>query len=446
MAAPVPAEYERLEPLAGDSFVLPTNSAVGAHRATEQDAPCIYFAGNSLGPMPKLSKQRVEEELAIWGERAVVGHFKHPQERPWMTYCERIHPLFAEVVGAKESEVVCMGTLTANLHLMLESFYAPTQERYKILCEAKAFPSDQYAFASKVLAHGFDPKVAVREIAPREGEFTLREEDILDVIEKEGDEIAVVLFSGIQYYTGQFFPMQRITAKAHEKGCIAGWDLAHAAGNVPLSLHDWDVDFAVWCTYKYLNAGPGSTAGLFMHEKWNATKTPRAAGWWGHNETTRFQMPPTFDPIAGAQGFQQSNIVVLASAAVLGGLETLQAAGGMGPFRQRALKLTALLERLLVKSKYYVPVAEAGKRTEPGFTIITPEDPEQRGAQLSLLFLPSDAGVMRKMFHALESFGVIGDERDPAVIRLTANPLYSSSDDVVRCAEYLDAAFKVEGL
>ncbi|KAL1707796.1 pyridoxal phosphate-dependent transferase [Schizophyllum commune] len=445
-ALDIPPEIARLEPLARDAFVLPTNAAVGAHRAEDLDAPCVYFCGNSLGPMPKLSKQRVEEELDIWAKSAVVGHFKHPKQRPWKTYTESIHPLFADIVGAKEGEVACMGTLTANLHLMLDSFYAPNKDRFKILCEARAFPSDQYAFASKVRTHGLDPKVAVREIAPREGEFTLREEDILDVIEKEGHEIAVVLFSGVQYYTGQYFPIERITAKAHEKGCIAGWDLAHAAGNVPLSLHDWDVDFAVWCTYKYLNAGPGSTAGLFMHEKWNADKKPRAAGWWGHNEATRFQMPPTFDPIEGAQGFQQSNVVVLASAAVLGGLETLQAAGGIRAFRERSLILTAALESLLVKSPYYVPVEEAGKQAKPGFTIITPREAERRGAQLSLLFLPVGTGVMRKVFDALESLGVIGDERDPDVIRLTANPLYSSSEDVVRGAVLLKEAFKVAGL
>ncbi|KAG5653964.1 hypothetical protein H0H81_008832 [Sphagnurus paluster] len=355
------------------------------------------------------------------------------------------------VIGAKEKEVACMGTLTNNLHLMMDSFYNPTAERYKILCEAKAFPSDQYAFASQVRAHGLDPSTAILEVFPREGEYSLREEDIMEIIAKEGSSIALVLFSGVQYYTGQLFPMQNITQKAKEQGCICGWDLAHAVGNVPLSLHDWDVDFAVWCTYKYLNSGPGGIAGIFMHEKWNNIQLPKFAGWWGHELSTRFQMPPTFSPIAGAQGFQQSNPCILALASLLGSLRVFKEAGMLTPVRERSLLLTGTLEKLLVKSDYFVfldqlrqlyPQAGSGK---PGFTIITPADPDQRGAQLSLLILPAESGLMHKIFASLSDYGVIGDEREPDVIRLAPNPLYNTIHDCEQAAQYLEQAFKLIG-
>ncbi|KAJ7685095.1 pyridoxal phosphate-dependent transferase [Mycena polygramma] len=420
-------------------FVLPTNKEIGATNHPEPDSTCTYLCGNSLGPLSKRSKALVEQELKVWGTCAVTGHFStHPYGRGWVDFCDHITPLFAELVGAKEKEVACMGTLTANLHLMMDSFYKPTAERFKILCEARAFPSDQYAFASQALAHGLDPAKAVLELSPRPGEYTLREQDILDTIAREGSSIALVIFSGVQYYTGQWFPMQSITRAAQAQGCICGWDLAHAVGNVPLSLHDWGIDFAVWCTYKYVNAGPGSIAGLYVHEKWKETELPKFAGWWGHDPSTRFAMPPKFSPIEGAQGFQQSNPGILGAASLLGSLQVFKEAGMMQPLRERSLQLTAALEKLLMQSKYFVPVNEAPTRqsTKPAFTIITPSDPNSRGAQLSLLFLPN--GLMLKVHDALAGLGVIGDERKPDVIRLAPAPLFNTLKDCEQGAMLLE--------
>ncbi|RDB21270.1 Kynureninase [Hypsizygus marmoreus] len=432
-----------------NEFIIPTNNDIGAKLRPDGDSKIIYLCGNSLGLPSKRSTALVQEELNVWGTRAVIGHFSHPHGRPWAEYCDELTPLIAEIVGAKEKEVACMGTLTSNLHLMMDSFYKPTPERYKILCEAKAFPSDQYAFASQVVAHGLDPATAILEVSPREGEYTLREEDILDIIKKEGPSIALVLFSGVQYYTGQWFPMQEITSKAKEQGCICGWDLAHGVGNVPLSLHDWDVDFAVWCTYKYLNSSPGGIAGLYMHEKWNDIERPKFAGWWGHELSTRFDMPPKFSPIIGAQGFQQSNPCILALAALLGSLQIFKEVGMMGPIRERSLLLTGALEKHLLESEYFVPLRDVASRyssnasaAKPGFTIITPTEPSKRGAQLSLLFLPIGSGVMQKVFAALSDYGVVGDEREPDVIRLAPIPLYNTIKDCERGAFYLEEAFK----
>jgi kynureninase len=371
----------------------------------------------------------------------VQGHFTHPQNRPWAKCADNVHPLLAELVGANEDEVACMGTLTSNLHLMMGSFYKPTPDRYKILCEAKAFPSDQYAFTSQALAHGLDPVKAIREISPREGEYTLREEDILEVIEKEGSTIALVLFSAVQYYTGQWFPLQSITKKSKEMACICGWDLAHAIGNVPISLHDWNVDFAVWCTYKYVNSGPGGIAGLFIHEKWHETEQPKYAGWWGQELSTRFAMPPKFTPIKGAQGFQQSNPSPIVVASLLGSLQVFKKAGMMAPLRERSVELTGALERLLKQSRYFIPTDQVLNNTRRGFTIITPSEPSQRGAQLSLLFLPTESEVMRTVFKYFTENGVVGDEREPDVIRLAPTPLYNTLQDCEEAAAVLEKAF-----
>lgn len=430
-----------------DQFVLPTNKDVRAIKKTgDENGPCTYLCGNSLGALSKKSRALVEEELEVWSKRAVVGHFSHPHQREWVDICDHVTPLLAEVVGAQEKEVACMGTLTANLHLMMDSFYKPTPSRYKILCEARAFPSDQYAFASQVRSHGLDPRNAILEMVPREGEFILRQEDILDTLKREGSSVALVLFSGVQYYTGQWFPMEIITQRAQALGCICGWDLAHAVGNVPLSLHDWGVDFAVWCTYKYLNSGPGGIAGLFMHEKWNERESPRHAGWWGNEPATRFEMRPTFSPILGAQGFQQSNPSVLSVASLLGSLQTFKEAGMMTPIRERSLQLTGTLEKLLKQSKYFIVVTEVYRKKNdadtPGFTIITPEDPESRGAQLSLLFLPEGSGVMEKINDALTSYGIIADERRPDVIRLAPAPLYNTLQDCEVAASCLEKVFE----
>ncbi|KZT11241.1 kynureninase [Laetiporus sulphureus 93-53] len=426
-------------------FVIPTNRQMKARAVAPElvDVPCTYLCGNSLGVLPRRARQLVEEELDVWATRGVEGHFDHPYDRDWVHIADGAIPAFAELVGAKELEVACMGTLTANLNLLMNTFYRPTEERYKILCEARAFPSDQYAMASQVIAHGLDPASAIIEIAPRPGEHTIRTVDILDTIKREGASIALVLFSGIQYYTGQLFAMQKITRAAKEQGCVCGWDLAHTIGNVPLSLHDWDVDFAAWCTYKYLNAGPGAIAGLFVHERW-ADVPIRAAGWWGHDVSTRFAMPPTFARIRGAQGFQQSNPSVLATAALLGSLQVFRAAGGMGAIRSRSLRLTGYLEALLQRSRFWVPVEEAASfgaesgESKVGVTIITPTDPEQRGAQLSLVFLPTGQGVMPRVLAGLSDRGVVGDSRKPDVIRLAPCALYNSWEDVERAVNVLE--------
>ncbi|KAI5122068.1 hypothetical protein M0805_006051 [Coniferiporia weirii] len=437
-------------------FSLPTNRAVGAENVDPNhlDEPCTYLCGNSLGALPKRARTLVEEELDVWGMRAVEAHFDHPLGRSWKDITDFVNPLLADLVGANENEVACMGGLTNNLHLMMGTFYKPTATRYKILCEADAFPSDQYAFASQAELHGLDPSTAILALSPRPGEYTLREEDILQTIAREGSTIALVLFSGVQYYTGQWFPMENITKAAKAHGCICGWDLAHAVGNVPLRLHDWDVDFAVWCSYKYLNAGPGAIAGLFMHEKWADTVKPRHAGWWGHDPVTRFAMPSQFSPIRGPQGFQQSNPNVLSVASLLGSLQVFAQAGSMPALRARSVHLTGLLEGLLVRSKWYTPPqdvrAKYGTRADtktairPGFTIITPEDPEGRGAQLSLLVLPQGSGMMQRVFDGLKRFGVIGDERRPDVIRLAPAPLYNTVEDCERAAAALERVF--EGL
>ncbi|OCB84240.1 kynureninase [Sanghuangporus baumii] len=439
-------------------FALPTNRAVGGSKvALDKRA------------LPKRAQKIVHEEINVWATRAVEGHFDHPFERPWVSITDHVNPLLAELVGAKENEVACMGSLTSNLHLLMNTFYKPTAIRYKILCETKAFPSDWYAFTSQAEVHGLDPATAILEISPRPGEYTLRKEDILSVIAREGHEIALVLFSGVQYYTGQYFPMEDITRAAKQKGCICGWDLAHAVGNVPVQLHDWDVDFAVWCSYKYLNAGPGAIAGLFIHEKWADVEKPRLAGWWGHDPNTRFAMPPLFSPIRGAQGFQQSNPDVLSVAALLGSLQVFRQAGMMPALRRRSLHLTGRLMDLLMKSKWYVQPqdvrrrygaqAEAsleGKDETPkgradsdnggngkslGFTIITPLDPEARGAQLSLGILPPGKGLMQHVSEGLKSHGVIGDERKPDVIRLSPAPLYNTIEDCEQAAQALDYVF-----
>ncbi|KAH9857016.1 kynureninase [Lenzites betulinus] len=435
-------------------FAIPTfrQMKAGAVAAELADEPCTYLCGNSLGLRAKRSKELVEEELNVWATRGVEGHFDHPLKRNWVGIADKINPYFAQLVGAQEEEVACMNTLTTNLHLMLNLFYKPTTERYKILCETKAFPSDQYAFATQVAARGYKPDDAIIALSPRAGEHTLRTEDILATIAREGARIALVLFPGVQFYTGQFFAIPEITAAAKAQGCVVGWDLAHAVGNVPLALHDWNVDFAVWCTYKYLNSGPGGIGGLFLHERW-ADLPVREAGWWGHDRATRFDMPPDFRPIRGAQGLQQSNPSVLAVAALLGALEVFAAAGGIAPVRARALRLTGYLEALLHKSRFYVPPERvfqdaAGNEQEGGkreggkgklaVTVITPEDAAQRGAQLSLVFLPTGRGVMPRVLRGLEERGVIGDSRKPDVIRLAPVALYNTFEDVERAVTVLE--------
>ncbi|KAK9721902.1 Kynureninase (L-kynurenine hydrolase) [Basidiobolus ranarum] len=401
--------------------VLPESEQkpLGPYKAEEE---CIYLCGNSLGLLPKKSKQYVEEELDVWAHSGVHAHHKHKHGRPWVSIDEKVVELSAKVVGAKPIEVASMATLTSNLHFLLSAFYKPTEKRHKILMEYRAFPSDHYAIESQIRHHGFNPESSLVTVAPRKDEYMIYTEDILETIEKEGDSIAIVLFSGIQYYTGQFFDMERITKAAHDKGCLAGFDLAHAAGNLPLQLHDWNVDFACWCTYKYLNSGPGGIGGLFVHEKYAYDfDRPRFSGWWGHNKSTRFQMNNVSDPLPGAAGFQMSNPSVLTTVSLLGSLEIFEQAS-MQELREKSLLLTGYLEYLLDN------LFDASS-----FTVMTPRNPEQRGCQLSFLFGEN----VKQVYHQLSSSGVVCDVREPNSIRIAPVPLYNSFLDVYKFIDLL---------
>ncbi|CAN5909180.1 kynureninase [soil metagenome] len=381
----------------------------------------IYFCGNSLGLQPKTARQAVEREMEKWEQYAVEGHFRG--EDPWFTYHELLTPATARLVGAKPAEVVVMNNLTTNLHLMLVSFYRPAGRRFKIITEFGGFPSDQYALESQVRFHGYDPDVAIVELRPREGEHLLRTEDIVRKIGEEGEELALIMLGGVNYYTGQFFDLQAITRAGHAVGVPVGFDLAHAAGNLPLRLHDWGVDFGVWCSYKYLNSSPGGSAGAFVHDRHaHNPALPRFAGWWGHNQEERFQMNKGFKPMAGAAGWQLSNSAILPMAVHRASLEIFDAAG-MDPLRQKSLRLTGYLEFLIRDLQLSQEVLE----------IITPADPEARGCQLSLLVHRNG----RELFDKLSAAGVIGDWREPNVIRLAPLPLYNTFEEVWRLGQLL---------
>jgi kynureninase len=389
-----------------DAFRIPTRAD-----GTEQ----VYLCGHSLGLQPKAVASIVQEELESWARRAVDGHFE--AARPWLNYHERFAPSLARLVGAQPLEVVAMNTLTVNLHLMLATFYRPTRERSKILIEKHAFSSDLYAVASQVRLHGFDPATAVLEIAPRAGEEAVRTEDVLALIEREGAQIATVMLPGVQYLNGQRFDLQAIAQQARRAGCRVGFDLAHAIGNVPLELHDSGADFAVWCHYKYLNAGPGAIAGCFVHERHaRDSDLVRLAGWWGHDKSSRFQMPHDFQPLPGAEGWQISNLPILAAAPLLASLPLFDAAG-LPALRAKSLRLTGYLEWLL-----RAQLADAA-------TILTPSDPEARGCQLSLRLRRSPAEA-HKVFDALAAAGFTGDWREPDVIRVAPVPLYNTFVEV----------------
>jgi kynureninase len=382
----------------------------------------IYLCGHSLGLQPKTVNSYLTQELRDWADFGVEGHFH--AKNPWMPYHRLLTEQTAALVGALPSEVVVMNSLTVNLHLMMASFYRPTRERHKILVEGGAFPSDQYAVKSQIRFHGFDPASSLIELAPREGKFCLRDEEIKSLIEREGNSIALIMFGGVNYYTGQLFDMKAITAAGHKKGCVVGFDLAHAAGNVPLRLHDWGPDFAVWCSYKYLNGGPGCVGGCFVHERHaQAWDLPRFAGWWGHDERTRFQMGPDFRPMAGAEGWQLSNPPILALAALRASMEIFSEAG-MDRLRAKSVSLTAYMEFLL------------GQQASPKFSIITPREPDRRGAQISIR-VPSDG---RKLCERLAAGGVIGDWREPDTFRVAAVPLYNSYQDVYRFSQRFASA------
>lgn len=371
----------------------------------------IYLCGNSLGLMPKTARIYVEQELKDWENLGVEGHFH--AKHPWMPYHEFLTESMAKVVGAKHHEVVVMNTLTTNLHLMMVSFYRPSKERFKILIESDAFPSDRYAAESQIRFHGYDPKEALLELRPRIGEDIIRPEDIEKMIEKEGHQIATIMLGGVNYYTGQVFDFKRIAELGHAQGCIVGFDLAHGAGNLNLALHESGVDFAVWCTYKYLNSGPGSLGGVFVHERHAKTDRPRFAGWWGHNKETRFKMRDDFEPIEGAEGWQLSNPPILPMAAMRASLDIFNEVG-MTKLNEKSVKMTAYMESLLNQIE--------GEK----ISIITPQDQKQRGCQLSIKVKDAD----KSLFGRITAKGVIADWREPDVIRVAPVPMYNSYQDV----------------
>lgn len=383
-----------------------------------------YFTGNSLGLQPKTARGFVEQELKDWETLGVEGHFSG--EDPWMPYHELLTERMAHIVGSKPIETVVMNSLTVNLHLLLVSFYRPTKKRYKIVMEAGAFPSDQYAVKSQIRFHGFDVDDALIELEPRAGETLLRTEDIEKTLRENGDEIALVMLGGINYYTGQVFDMRRITEIGHEIGATVGFDLAHAAGNVELHLHDWNVDFACWCTYKYLNSGPGGIGGVFIHERHaDSAELPRFAGWWGHDKETRFLMDSEFVPIKGAEGWQLSNQPIILLAALRASLKIFGEAG-FENLLDKSKKLTGYLEFLL------------GEIHDDRISIITPSNPEERGCQLSIRVKNAD----KSLFNAIFERGVIADWREPDVIRVAPVPLYNSFTDVYKFAEILKDCLK----
>ncbi|MBN8578907.1 MAG: kynureninase [Cytophagales bacterium] len=384
----------------------------------------LYFTGNSLGLQPKVTKNYLAEELTDWAKWGVEGHTHG--KRPWLYYHKFTKKGLALLTGAKPVEVVAMNHLTVNLHLLMVSFYRPTKKRFKILTEAGAFSSDQYALETQVKFHGLDPNEVIVELKPRQGEFTLRTEDILARIEHHNEELALVFFGGVQYYTGQFFDIKKITQAGHVAGAVVGFDLAHAIGNVKLNLHKDNVDFAVWCSYKYLNAGPGAVAGAFVHQQ-HATNfnLPRFAGWWGHYEKDRFQMKKGFIPMPGVDGWQLSNHPVLPGAALLASLEIFQKAGTKN-LHAKSFLLAGYLEYLLNQ----VDAAKAK------FIILTPAAPQARGCQLSI-FMKQNG---KKVFDALTKAGIIADWREPDVIRVAPVPLYNTFEDVYRFAEIFKKA------
>ncbi len=390
----------------------------------------IYLCGNSLGLMPKRAAEYVKRELNQWAELGVKGHFTG--DFPWMPYHEFLAEGFADIVGAKKDEVVSMNTLTANLHFMMVSFYNPTKTRFKILIEDHAFPSDHYAVESQIKFHGFDPDEAMLLIKPREGEELIRNEDVIKLIEEQGDSIALILLPGVQYYTGQVFDMKTITAAGHKKGCKVGFDLAHAAGNIEMQLHDWQVDFACWCTYKYLNSGPGSVAGCFVHQNHHHDESlPRFAGWWGHDKMSRFKMENKFKPMKSAEAWQLSNPPVLSLAAIRGSLDTIKSAGGIKALRAKAIKLTGFMRYLL----------ESDLANE--LDILTPSDMQFAGTQLSIAIKLRDGDDSergKRVFDAIEEAGVTGDWRYPNVIRVAPVPLYNSFEDAYRFVQILKTA------
>jgi len=389
---------------------------------------CVYFTGNSLGLQPKSASQYVQQELDDWAKMGVEGHFQ--ARNPWMPYHEIFPKQLSKIVGCKKNELVVMNSLTVNLHLLMVTFYRPTKDRYKIICEAKAFPSDQYAFESQVKYHGFDPDDAIIEVKPREGEYAIRHEDIVSAIKQSGNQTALVLFGGVNYYTGQLFDLKAITDAAHEVGANAGFDLAHAAGNVELELHDWNVDFACWCSYKYLNSGPGGVAGIYINEKHAAnTELPRFAGWWGYTKDTRFKMDKGFEAIPTAEGWQLSNAPILSMAAHKASLDIFEEAG-MERLHNKRKMLSDYLLFIIDDCN-----SKSGKKI---IEVITPRNENGKGCQVSILMLKKG----REAFDELTKQGVIADWREPNVIRVAPVPLYNSFEDVWKFGNTISGIIK----
>jgi kynureninase len=380
-----------------------------------------------LGLQPKTVGSYIQQELDDWAKWGVEGHFHG--KRPWFSYHENLTDKIAKVVGALPEEVVVTHSLTTNLHLLMVSFFVPQGKRKKIICEAKAFPSDQYALESQIKFHGLDLATDLIEIAPREGEHLINEEDILAKIAEVGDELALVMIGGVNYYSGQLFDMRKITEAAHAVGAIAGFDLAHAAGNIHLKLHDWGVDFAAWCSYKYLNSSPGGVSGMFVHERHaNRPELPRFAGWWGHDKSVRFLMEPGFQPMPGAEGWQLSNAPVLGMAAHLASLDIFDEVG--------MEKLCAKRDQLTAYLEFIIDSISEKHKDLCTFEIITPRNKSQRGAQLSMLV----HGKGKAIFDKLSDAGVVADWREPNVIRLAPVPLYNSFEDVYYFGKHLEEA------
>ncbi|XP_060562958.1 kynureninase-like isoform X2 [Ruditapes philippinarum] len=438
-----PLRYLRQE------FCYPKMKTLGSVDQTlvDPDEDCVYFCGNSLGICPKKTREYLNIEVDKWEKTALEGHTNG--DLPWAWCDEGLDDKMATIVGAKPGEVSIMNGLTVNLHLLLISFYRPTPARFKILMEGHAFPSDHYAVESQIKLKGYNPDTAMILMEPREGEHILRKEDILKVIEEQGNSIALVCLSGVQYYTGQKFDMQTITQAAQEKGCVVGWDLAHAVGNVEIKLHDWNVDFACWCTYKYLNCGAGCLAGLYIHERHYNNDYPRLTGWWGHQLSTRFEMDNKFSPYPGAKGYRLSNTPGFLCPPIKASLEIFEKTS-IKELTEKCRLLTGYLEARIIRQYGYPDTNTSVKNgTDVGngdsndgpakhvyVEILTPSDLSQRGAQLSLSFSVN----ITQVFKELMKRGVVCDERKPKVIRIAPAPLYCSFEDVHRFMRYLDEA------
>jgi len=414
-------EMDKKDPLSKyrDQFFIPK------HKGKEK----IYFTGNSLGLQPKNVKDYVDQELQDWAELGGEGHFE--ARRPWFPYHEIFPKQLSSLLGCLPEEVVVMNSLTVNLHLLLVSFYRPTEKRYKIICEYKAFPSDQYVFESQARINGFIPSDAIIEVKPRAGEQLIRHQDIIDTIKKHSDSLALVLFGGINYYTGQVFNMAEITKAAHDAGAYAGFDLAHAVGNIKLDLHNWDMDFAAWCTYKYLNSGPGSVGGIYIHQRHARNKElPRLAGWWGYTKQTRFKMEPVFDPIPTAEGWQLSNAPVLSMAAHKAALDIFDEVG-MDALDKKGKQLSAFA--------IYILEDIAKRFPDYGIEVISPKNESERGCQVS--FVVKKNG--KALFNYLMENGVSAGWREPEVIRIAPVPLYNTYEEVWRFGRMIEEKISV---